>query len=105
MVPSAFVMLEALPLTPNGKLDRAAPRDQPKPSAEMISPRRVQLPSGRWPKSGRKFYRWTHRHKAFRRWPFAFGVRLFAEMEKRFGRRLPLATLFRRRRSRNLLLC
>ncbi|HWP55862.1 MAG TPA: amino acid adenylation domain-containing protein [Pyrinomonadaceae bacterium] len=104
MVPSAFVMLEALPLTPNGKLDRAA---LPRPD-QIQAERRVDY-TGDYtaPRSA------TERalaevwqdvlsldridiHENF----FELGghslmaVRLFAEMEKRFGRRLPLATLF-----------
>ncbi|AGC43388.1 non-ribosomal peptide synthetase [Myxococcus stipitatus DSM 14675] len=98
MVPSAFVVLEAFPLTPNGKVHREA---LPAPEATTAPPRTVLVEPGsteeklatlfadvlRVPSVGR--------HDDF----FALGghsllaVRLMAELERRLGRRLPLAML------------
>ena len=104
MVPSAFVMLEALPLTPNGKLDRAA---LPRPD-QIQAERRVDYrgdytaPRSATERALAEVWQEVLSldridiHENF----FELGghsllaVRLFAEMEKRFGRRLPLATLF-----------
>ena len=100
MVPVSFVMLEALPLTPNRKLDRRA---LPAP-AQIDGPRNSESTS---PRSGVEEMLTTiwkqvlgiqrvGIHDNF----FELGghsliaVRLFALMEKEFGKRLPLATLF-----------
>ena len=100
MVPAAFVFLEALPLTPNGKLDRGAlpPPDQiNRPcSNDESAPRSVteQALIELWQEvlgcetinvNDNFFELGGHSLLA---------VRLFARIEKRFGRRLPLATLF-----------
>jgi amino acid adenylation domain-containing protein len=99
-IPASFVMMEALPLTPNGKLDRRAlpapDRTNREDSQQYTAPRSpieetlVEI----WkevlavPQVGV--------HDNF----FALGghsmmaVRLFAIMEKKFRKRLPLATLF-----------
>jgi len=100
MVPSAFVMLSALPLTPNGKLDRAA---LPRPD-QIQTERRADYTAPRSATESALAEVWQEVlsldhidiHENF----FELGghsllaVRLCAEMEKRFGRRLPLATLF-----------
>jgi amino acid adenylation domain-containing protein len=100
MVPSAFLMLEALPLTPNGKLDRAA---LPRPD-QIQAERRGDYTAPRSATERALAEVWQEVlsldridiHENF----FELGghslmaVRLFAETEKRFGRRLPLATLF-----------
>ncbi len=102
MVPAAFVLLEALPLTPNGKVDRRA------------------LPAPAYSRAGRADVPRTPRDEVERRlvaiWQrvldvqpigvdddfFELGghsilaVRLMAQIEQAFGRRLPLATLFER---------
>ena len=102
MVPAAFVLLEALPLTPNGKVDRRA------------------LPVPAYSRAGRADVPRTPRDEVERRlvaiWQrvldvqpigvdddfFELGghsilaVRLMAQIEQAFGRRLPLATLFER---------
>lgn len=100
MVPSAFMILEALPLTPNGKLDRAAlPRpnqiqanrhdDHTAPRSateralaevwqEVLSIESIDIHENFFELGGHSL----------------LAVRLFAAMEKRFGKRLPLATLF-----------
>lgn len=100
MIPSAFVTLEAMPLTPNGKVDRQA------------------LPAPDWRQSGTADVSRPPRDMMerllIRIWEevlgvrpigvdddfFALGghsllaVRLFAEIEKEFQRKLPLAVLF-----------
>ena len=100
MIPASFVILEALPLTPNGKLDRRA---LPAP-AQVVNSRNFETAS---PRSGVEEMLTTiwkqvlgiqqvSIHDNF----FELGghsliaVRLFALMEKEFGKRLPLATLF-----------
>ncbi|HYN80431.1 MAG TPA: AMP-binding protein, partial [Gemmatimonadaceae bacterium] len=100
MVPSAFVMLHELPLTPNGKVDRRAlpVPDQERPELEraFLAPRdtlELQL-TKMWEKvlgvepigvKDNFFDLGGHSLLA---------VRLFAQIEKSFGRNLPLATLF-----------
>lgn len=100
MVPSAFVMLDALPLTPNGKLDRRA----------------LPAPAQASPESEQAFVaaRDTVELQLTKIWEELLGiqpiglknnffdlgghsllaVRLFTQIEKIFGKNLPLATLF-----------
>jgi len=100
MIPGSFVVLDRMPLTPNRKLDRAALRA----AAETI---RTEDPQD-GPKSPAE-------EKLTKIWEAVLGlsaigvhdnffelgghsliaVRLFALMETEFGKRLPLATLFR----------
>jgi amino acid adenylation domain-containing protein len=104
MVPSSFVMLAALPLTPSGKLDR---RGLPAPGTSGIrqdNPRRAAQVSPQTPVEKLLAVIWTDLlgvktigvNDNF----FELGghsllaVRLFAQIEKRLGKRLPLATLF-----------
>jgi amino acid adenylation domain-containing protein len=100
MVPSAFVVLDELPLTSSGKLNR---RGLPAPE---ISDRNAELTGAapRTPTEKLLAEIWRDVlgvsrigiHEDF----FDLGghsllaVRLFAQIEKRFGRRWPLATLF-----------
>ncbi len=100
MVPATFVMIEALPLTPNRKVDRRA---LPKPEEgrrnldqTFIAPRdnlERQL-ANIWEKI--LDVKTVGVQDSF----FELGghsllaVRLFAQIENRFGRRLPLAALF-----------
>jgi thioesterase domain-containing protein/acyl carrier protein len=100
MVPSAFVMLEELPLTSSGKLNRRA-----LPAPE-ISDRKAELSGGapRTPTEKLLAEIWRDvlgvSHIGIHENFFDLGghsllaVRLFAQIEKRFGRRWPLATLF-----------
>ena len=98
MVPSAFVVLDTLPLTPNGKLDwKAFPAPEPrvKESAwlaprdaterrlarvweEVLDVRPVGVTDSFFELGGHSI----------------LGTRLFAHVEKEFGQRLPLGTLF-----------
>ncbi|HEY0172360.1 MAG TPA: amino acid adenylation domain-containing protein [Pyrinomonadaceae bacterium] len=102
MVPSAFVVLDELPLNANGKVDRKAlpapaqgitageesefvrPRDQVE--LELISIWEEVLRSGPVGVKDNFFDRGGHSLLA---------VQLFAAIERRLGRRLPLSTLFR----------
>ncbi|MBW4670971.1 MAG: amino acid adenylation domain-containing protein [Cyanomargarita calcarea GSE-NOS-MK-12-04C] len=100
MVPSNFVILEALPLTPNGKIDRKALptpdyiRQEPKET--FVAPHdelEIRLTKiwekvlGVQPISIRDNFFELGGHSLI-------AVVLFAEIEKIFGKTLPLATLF-----------
>jgi thioesterase domain-containing protein/acyl carrier protein len=100
MMPSAFVVLNALPLTPNGKVDRRAlpppdgfrggmgeSFDPPGTETEtrlariwsdLLGVERVGLSDDFFELGGHSL----------------MAVKLFARIEREFGRRLPLATLF-----------
>ena len=100
MMPSAFVMLDALPLTPNRKVDR---RSLPKPAegrrsleSSYLAPRDnlEQQLANIWGKildlktiGVRDSFFELGGHSLL-------AVRLFAQIENRFGKRLPLAALF-----------
>jgi amino acid adenylation domain-containing protein len=100
MIPSAFMVVEALPLTPNGKVDRKAlpAPDHSKPSNNPYEPplrgteeklAEIMAALLRLSKVGRKddfFELGGHSILA---------VRLFNEIEEVFGKRIPLATLYR----------
>jgi amino acid adenylation domain-containing protein len=101
MLPSSFVFLDQLPLTPNGKIDRKAlpapPKDQQGIAEDFEPPRTVlqRALAELWqdvlavPRVGlRDSFFDLGGHSLL-------AVRLFAKIEERFGRRLPLATLFR----------
>ena len=100
MVPSVFVVLESLPLTPMGKVDRKA-----LPSANGFKPATTKEFSNAGDELELKLTRIWERVLNVR--PvgmddnfFELGghsllaVRLFAQIEKSFGKNLPLATLF-----------
>jgi len=100
MVPGAFVLLEALPLTPNGKVDRRAlpaPDQFRKESEEtFVAPRNeleLQLTQiwekvlGVHPISVKDNFFDLGGHSML-------AARLFAQIEKKLGRNLPLANLF-----------
>ena len=97
MVPSAFVRLDALPLTRSGKVDRralpapgresaaayVAPRDEAEAAlaalfAEVLGTERVGAADGFFDLGGHSL----------------LAVRLMSRITQRFGRELPLATLF-----------
>jgi amino acid adenylation domain-containing protein len=99
MVPSAFVVLDALPLSPNGKIDRRA---LPPPSTPGSASPTFEAPqtaveralAGVWREVlgvevvglGDDFFD-LGGHSLL-------AVKLFAEIERTFGRKLPLSTLF-----------
>jgi thioesterase domain-containing protein/acyl carrier protein len=102
MIPAAFVLLKALPLTVQGKLDRQAlpapPGDRPGWSAGYFAPRdeHERIVADVWEKLlgvspvgivDNFFELGGHSMLA---------VRMVAEIERRTGRRLPLASLFHR---------
>jgi acyl carrier protein len=100
MVPAAFVVLEPLPLTPTGKLDRKA---LPKPDFEAIADEsKFVAPST--PKESVLARIWCEvlglKHVGIHDNFFELGghsllaVRILSEIEKKFGDRPPLATLF-----------
>jgi len=99
MIPSAFMMLNALPLTPNGKVDRRAlptPDLVPDPDKAFVTPQdtlELQL-VGIWEKvlgiqpiGARDNFFELGGHSLL-------AVSLFTQMEKIFGKKLPLTTLF-----------
>ena len=105
MVPSLYVPLDTLPLTPNGKVDRralpppseAAGDIQADPEREFVAPRddlERRLTAiweevlGVKPIGIRDNFFNLGGHSLL-------AVRLFAQVEKQFGRALPLVTLFR----------
>ncbi|AOX04306.1 hypothetical protein BJP34_14360 [Moorena producens PAL-8-15-08-1] len=98
MVPSAFVILEALPLTPNGKVDRKA-----LPAPEVKWERNFLLP--RNPVERQLAQIWS---EVLNVYPISIqdnffdlgghsliAVRLMSQIEKQFGKNLPLATIFK----------
>ena len=101
MVPSAFVFLERFPLSPNGKVDRKAlpapARAGVEADPELAAPRdalELQLIE-LWEKV-------LGVHAVGRQDNFfdlggssMMAVRLFAQIEKSFGRKIPLAALFK----------
>lgn len=100
MIPSAFVFLEALPLTPNGKTDRSA---LPPPDESSDPVKTDDAPCGaievRLAGIIGSLLRVPHvgRNDSF----FDLGghsilaAKLFNEIDRGFGKRLPLATLLR----------
>ena len=100
MLPAAFVVLRALPLTPNGKVDRLAlpePTEQHVESARSYYPPRdaLELQLTRlWEKFLRARPIGIH-DNFFELGGHSFlAVDLFSELEKSFGKVLPLAILF-----------
>jgi amino acid adenylation domain-containing protein len=101
MVPAALVMLEALPLTPSGKVDRRAlpAPDLGRPVQEMafVAPqgvlefRLVQI----WEQALDIHPIGVHDNFFDLGGHSLLAVRLFDEIEKESGKRLPLAALFR----------
>jgi thioesterase domain-containing protein/acyl carrier protein len=100
MIPAVFVMMEALPLTPNRKLDRRAlpapDQIQREPAAEYAAPRSTieQTLADIWKEVLAVEQVGVHDNFFELGGHSLMAVRLFAVMEKSFGKRLPLATLF-----------
>jgi amino acid adenylation domain-containing protein len=100
MIPSAFVQLDTLPLTANGKIDRRAlpaPEQIPsEPTHSFVAPRNdlelqliqiLEKVLGKKPISVNDNFFDLGGHSLI-------AVRLFDQIEKTFGKTLPLATLF-----------
>ena len=100
MIPSNFIMLESLPMTPNGKVDRQAlpgtDASRPVQEKKIVEPvdelelRLVKIWErllGVYPVGIRDNFFDLGGHSLL-------AVRLFSQIEKIFGKNLPLATLF-----------
>jgi len=100
MVPAAFVTMNALPLTPNRKLDRRAlpVPDQARPDSrsEFTAPRSAieRAMANIWQEMLGVEQVGVHDNFFELGGHSLLAVRLFAVIEKKFGKRLPLATLF-----------
>lgn len=100
MIPSAFMMLESLPLTPNGKLDRAAlpaPNGKDNQRAEEYTAPRSENEkelAALWQEVMTLDRVGIHDNFFELGGHSLLAVRLFALIEKKFGKRLPLAILF-----------
>ncbi len=100
MIPTAFVLLDALPLSPNGKLDRQALP----PPAEHALAREAFLVAPRSPVEQALALLWQQllgvEAVGLEDNFFDLGghsllaIKLFAEIERTFGRKLPLSTLY-----------
>lgn len=100
MVPAAFVTMDALPLTPNRKLDRRAlpVPDQTRQDrrSEFTAPRSAieRALANIWQEMLAVEQVGVHDNFFELGGHSLLAVRLFAVIEKKFGKRLPLATLF-----------
>ena len=99
MVPSAFVRLKALPLTPNDKVDRRAlPMPDRTRSAEETFARPLTLfeevLAGIWSEVLRLDSVGIHDNFFELGGHSLLAVRVLAQIEKAFGKNLPLSTLF-----------
>jgi len=101
MIPAVFVWLDRLPLTPNGKVDRRA---LPSPATEATG-EHPEAAASPWNELELRLARlWEETlgvKRVGRRDNFfdlgghsLLAARLFARMEKEFGRKLPLSVLF-----------
>ncbi|MEP6743438.1 MAG: amino acid adenylation domain-containing protein [bacterium] len=100
MVPSAFVMLDSLPLTPNNKVDRRAlpPPDEARPNLQQayVAPRdRLEGQLATLWKNVLQLKSIGVRDDFFELGGHSLlAARLFAQIENRLGKHLPLAALF-----------
>jgi amino acid adenylation domain-containing protein len=100
MVPSAFVFLDELPLTPNGKVDRRALSSPDVDGSvlqnEFVAPRDLlELELANIWKDVLGVHSIGIRDNFFDLGGHSLlAVRLFAQLQKIFGKKLPLATLF-----------
>ena len=100
LVPSAFMILDTLPLMPNGKVDRralpAAGRARPESEKALVAPRdALELQLTQLWKEILGIESIGVRDNFFELGGHSLAaVRLFALIEKRLGRRLPLAAVF-----------
>lgn len=104
MIPTAFVQLEAFPLMPNGKINR---QELPVPGEQDVSQSHTDYLAPRTPLEWQLADLWSTLLGVERVGVsddfFALGghslltVRLVSEIEKLFGKRLPLAAIFQNR--------
>jgi len=99
MVPSAFVRLEALPLTPNDKVDRRAlpMPDRTRSMEETLAPPLTlfeEVLAGIWSEVLRLDSVGIHDNFFELGGHSLLAVRVLAQIEKTFGKNLPLATIF-----------
>ena len=99
MVPSAFVRLEALPLTPNDKVDRRAlpMPDGTRPVEETFAPPLTlfeEVLANIWSEILRLDSVGIHDNFFELGGHSLLAVRVLAQIEKTFGKNLPLSTLF-----------
>jgi amino acid adenylation domain-containing protein len=100
MVPATFSILESLPLTPNGKVDRRALPEpdylRSQPETTFIAPRNeLEIKLTKIWRQVLGISSIGIRDNFFELGGHSLiAVRLFAEIEKTWGRNLPLATLF-----------
>lgn len=102
MLPGSYVLLESLPLTPNGKIDR---KSLPLVRSELFASRtKSRLPETEIEKMLAGIWKRVLNKKDIRAQDNFFdigghsllAVRVFAEIEKAFGKRLPLATILQK---------
>ena len=99
MVPSAFVFLDTMPLTPNGKVDRRA---LPAPDNTRQEPSSIVIPQDQLESQLIQIWEQVLNIQPIGIEDNFFdlggnslqAVTLFAQIEKQFGKKLPLATLF-----------
>ena len=99
MVPSQWIILEKLPLTPNGKLDRKA---LPSPERKLLAKNSQTVPQDRLEHQLIEIWQRILNQKNIDITENFFdlgghslmALQLFSEIEKAFGKKLPLATLF-----------
>jgi amino acid adenylation domain-containing protein/natural product biosynthesis luciferase-like monooxygenase protein len=100
MIPSAFVYLKSLPLTPNGKADR---KSLPPPNDTSVVDQTYEAPRGEVEEKLAGIMASTLNVPRVGRGDSFFdlgghsilAVTLFNQIDRMFGKRLPLATLFR----------
>ncbi|MGF1488147.1 MAG: amino acid adenylation domain-containing protein [Prochloraceae cyanobacterium] len=98
-IPSAFVVLEAFPLTPNGKIDRSA---LPKPDRQSINHKEYIAPRNDLEKQLTQIWSETlNLEKIGVKDSFfdlgghsLLAVRLIAQIEQKYRKKIPLASLF-----------
>src|SRR5207244_2359395 len=100
MVPSVFVSLDTLPLTPNGKVDRQAfpePDLRPELRESFVAPRnpREEVLANIWSKLLGIEQVGIHDNFFELGGHSLLALRLFAEIERQFKKRLSLSSLYR----------
>ncbi len=99
MVPAAFVFLDALPFYPSGKVDRSAlpaPDISSLSSSNFVAPRNPteEVLAGMWAQVLETKQIGIHDNFFELGGNSLLAVKLFAQIEQKFGFKLPLATLF-----------